>query len=312
MPIAWFGLKAIKWDPFFKFHGLHWARKNDSSAVLIVDHAGNADMIAENQAKCIFDYSQDDYEITIPELPLQTIKILGVLLVVMGMASFLVSWLIGIPLILVGISCYFVERLLPWLASQLFWYPTHYLKDIGWQEALSFKFGGVNFDCKIAQLLQGGEWEQYPVVNCGGIPVEIFYDLDRWCKAKGLQKSKQHVAIKRFCKTWNVTYPDDQIHTYAKFQKYHNLGKIKDEDVPEVTFNQTVSWVRIDSGFPYYPKSDYAGKQRQMAKLQAGKKDTQNSKLQWYLIIAGVVVLVVILLIRAGLKFMETKAATGV
>jgi hypothetical protein len=306
MPVWWFGLKAVKWDPFYKFHGLHWARKNDSSAVLIVDYAGNADMIAENQAKCIFDYSQDDYEITIPELPLQTIKIMGVIIIVVGLASFFISWLLAIPLILIGISCYFVERLVPWLASTLFWYPTHYLNDISWTDAFMFKIGNVNFDCKIAQLLQGGEWDQYPVVNCGGIPVEIIYDLDKWCKAKGLQRSKQHEAIKRFCKTWNKEHPQDRIETYSKFQKYHDLGFIKDTDVPEVTFHKLVSWVRIDSGFPYYPKSDYAGKQRQMAKIHDNKKDAEGSRIDWYLIIAGVVVLVIILLIRAGLKYITT------
>jgi hypothetical protein len=304
MPVWWFGLKAVKWDPFFKFHGLHWARKNDSSAVLIIDHAGNADMVAENQAKCIFDYSADDYEITIPELPLHTIKIIGVVLVVLGFVSFLVSWVLCITLILIGVSCYCVEKLVPWLASKLFWYPTHYLKDIGWWEAAMFKIGAVNFDCKIAQLLQGGEWDQYPVVNCGGTPVEMLYDMDKWCKAKGLQKSKQHEAIKRFAKQWNIDHPDNQIHTYSKFQKCHDLGLILDSDVPEVTFHQLVPWVRIDSGFPFYPKSDYAGKQRQMAKVQANKKDETNHRLMWLIILAGVGALIGILAIRALVKFM--------
>ena len=304
MPIWWFGLKAIKWDPFFKFHGLHWARKNDSSAVLIVDHAGNADMVAENQAKCIFDYSADDYEITIPALPLRTIKIIGVVLVVLGFVTFLVSWALCIFLILAGVSCYYAEKLIPWFASKLFWYPTHYLKDIGWYEAIMFKIGAVNFDCKIAQLLQGGEWDQYPVVNCGGTPVEMLYDLDKWCKAKGLQKSKQHEAIKRFCRQWNIIHPDNQIHTYTKFQKCHDLGLILDSDIPEVTFHQLVPWVRIDSGFPFYPKSDYAGKQRQMAKNQATKKDEVNHRMMWLIILAGVGALIGILAIRALVKFM--------
>jgi hypothetical protein len=305
MPIWWFGLKAVKWDPFFKFHGLHYAKKNDSSAVLIVDYAGNADMIAENQAKCIFDYSMDDYEITIPEIPLATIKIMGVIIACIGLASFLISWVIGIFLILIGISAYFVESLVPWLASKLFWYPTQYLKELDWKQAIMLKIGKVNFDCKIAQILQGGEWEQYPVVNCGGIPVEIFYDLDKWCKAKGLQKSKQHVAIQRFCRQWNKDHEKDQIHTYIKFQKYHNLGLIKDEDVPEVTFKQLVTWVRVDSGFPYYPKSDYAGKQRQMAKVQEKKSgEAPMGRLPLYLVIAGVCSLFAILIIREIVKVM--------
>lgn len=297
LPVAWFVLKMVKWDKFSKFHGLHHAKKNDSSAVIIVDFMGEADMIAENKAKCIFDYSTDDYEVDIPDIPLRLIKIIGVVFVVLGIGILWgwSNWLPGLLLIIIGIVAYFSDRIVPWLVSTLFFYPTHYLKDITWNEAILYKLGGINYDCKIAQLLQGGEWDRYPVVVCGGISVEIVYDTDKWCK----KNSTQNKAIKKFAKQWNLGHPTDQIHTFSKFNRYHELGLIKDSDVPEVTFEYVVPWVRIDSGFPYYPKADYDGKLRQMAKLKEKEKDDAATGYFWWIIIAAVLSLLGILAIRA-------------
>lgn len=302
MPVAWYLLKMLKWDKFVKFHGLHYAKKNDSAAVIVVDFMGEADMIAENKAKCIFDYSTDDYEVEIPEIPLNIIKIVGVVVALMGVAVILkMNTLLGVVLVVAGIAGYFVDRLLPWLVSTLFFYPTHYLKDITWNDAIMYKIGGINYDCKIAQILQGGEWDRYPVVNCGGIPVEIIYDTDQWCK----KNSSQNKAIKRFAKQWNTDHPTDQIHTFSKLQRYHDLGLVKDTDIPEISFEYIVPWVRIDSGFPYYPKSDYDGKLRQMAKLKQNEKENLSNKYIIYIIVAGAICLLGILVIRGIVKWMS-------
>jgi len=295
IPVFYFILKVVKWDKYSKFHGLHYAKKNDSAAVLIVDFMGEADMIAENKAKCIFDYSTDDYEVTIPDIPLNVIKIVGVIVAVIGIALALqVHWLFGIVGIIAGIVMYFLERVLPWLVSVFFFYPTHYLKDISWNEAILYKIGGINYDCKIAQILQGGEWDRYPVVICGGIPVEIIYDTDMWCK----KNSVQNKAIKKFAKQWNLDNPTNQIHTYIKLVRLHEQGLIKDTDIPEITFNYTVPWVRIDTGFPYYPKSDYDGKLRQMAQIKQKEKDGLGNKYILWIVAAGVLALVLILIVR--------------
>jgi hypothetical protein len=301
VPVTWYLLKMLKWDKFVKFHGLHYARKNDSAAVIIVDFMGEADMIAENKAKCIFDYSTDDYEIEIPAIPLNIIKGAGVVAVVIGAAVILkVNWILGGVIIAAGIVAYFVDRILPWLVSTLFFYPTHYLKDITWNEAIMYKIGGINYDCKIAQILQGGEWDRYPVVICGGIPVEIIYDTDQWCK----KNSPQNKAIKKFARQWNLDHPDDQIHTFSKLQRYHDEGLIKDADIPEISFEYLVPWVRIDSGFPYYPKADYDGKQRQMAQLKKKEKENISNTYIWWIVVAGVIGLLGILIIRAAMKYL--------
>ena len=303
IPAEWYVLKMMKWDKFVKFHGLHYAKKNDSAAVIIVDFMGEADMIAENKAKCIFDYSQDDYEVEIPDVPLNIIKIIGIITVVLGIACILkVNAILGILLITVGVIAFFINKILPWLVSTLFFYPTHYLKDISWQDAVKYKIGGINYDCKIAQLLQGGEWDRYPVVICGGIPVEIIYDTDQWCK----KNSVQNKAIKKFARQWNLDNPADQIHTFSKLQRHHDLGLIKDEDIPEIVFEYVVPWVRIDTGFPYYPKSDYDGKLRQMAQIK--NKEKAGDLPIWYIVAivgAGVVALLGILAVKAFVKWMS-------
>ena len=302
MPIAWVGLKGFLWTPYEKFHGLYFAHKNDSSADLIVDWMGNADMIAENKAKCIFDYSEEDYEITIPELPLKTIKIAGIAAAVFGIIAIVFgSWLAGLFLIVLGIAAFYIEPLASFVAEKLFWYPTKYLDDITFKDAILYKLGGINFDCKIAQKLQNGEWEQYPVVVCGGIPVEIIYDTDQWCK----KKTPQHLAIKKFCRQWNIDNPNNQIHTYAKLQRLYNEGVIP--EIPGVKFSYPVTWTRIDAGFPYFPMGDYDGKLCQMAKKKEQARDQVPATYLKYIIIASVVVFIVGLVIKGFFTLIQTK-----
>ena len=302
MPIAWVGLKGFLWTPYEKFHGLYFAHKNDSSAVLIVDWMGNADMIAEHKAKCIFDYSEDDYEITIPELPLKAIRTAGIISAIVGIIAIVMgSWIAGLFLVACGIAAYYIEKVASFAAEKLFWYPTKYLDDISFKDAVLYKLGGINFDCKIAQKLQNGEWAQYPVVVCGGIPVEIIYDTNQWCK----KKTPEHLAIKKFCRQWNVDNPDNQIHTYAKLQRLYNEGALP--EIPGVKFSYLVTWTRIDAGFPYFPMGDYDGKLCQMAKKKEQSRDQVPATYLKYIIIASVVIFIVGLIIKGVFTLIQAK-----
>jgi hypothetical protein len=299
IPVAWFMLKKIKWDPFFKFHGLHYAKKNDSSCALISDDTGDTEMVAEHIAKCIFSYGEDDYEIEIPPLPLNLIKIAGIILVVIGIGLIITGNLTGLLLILIGIICYAINRVVPWVYTKLFWYPTKYLKDIGFQKALLYKIGKVNFDCKIAQQLQNGEWDHYPVVNCGGIPVEMVFDSDHWCE----RKSRQHKAIVKSAREYNELHEKDQVHTYTKYQRYLDNGTI--EKPPEINKDYLAPWIRIDQGFPTNLKNvDWAGKLRQMAKTKENKDKGELNKYTLWLIVAGIILLIFIMLLKFALKVM--------
>ena len=304
IPVAWYLLKKLRWDPFVRFHGLHFAKKNDSAACLITDDTGDTHLVAEHIAKCIFSYGEDDYEIEIPELPLNAVKIAGVAAAVLGVVAVVLGpWLPGLLLIVLGIAAYFIERIVPWLYGKLFWYPTKYLKDIDWQQALLYKIGHVNFDCKIAQILQGGEWDQYPVVNAGGIPVEWTFDSNHWAE----RKSRQHKAVVRSSRAWNKENPHDQVHTYTKYQRYLNEEKI--ECPPEIKKDYLVPWVRIDLGFPFNLRNvDWGGKLRQMAKTKQGAVDAATKSYFIPIIILGVGMFFGELIIRVVVLFFTKKA----
>lgn len=299
IPVAWFLLKRIKWDPFVKFHGLHFAKKNDSSAAIIMDDSGDAEMVAEHIAKCIFSYGEDDYEIEIPDIPLHLIKTGGIIAGLLGAVLVFVAGQIplGLLLIICGITGYSINRIVPWIYGKLFWYPTKYLKDIGWRKALLYKFGKVNFDCKIAQVLQGEEWDRYPVVNCGGIPVEVVVDTNHWCE----RRSRQHKIVAVSARAHNKANPTDQVHTYIKYQRYLDNHKIEVPDGIKKDF--LVPWKRIDLGLPINLENcEWSGKLAQMAKTKENKPGAEIHKYTLWLIIGGFGSFFAILVIRLLVK----------
>lgn len=302
IPVTWFVLKRVMWEPFMKFHGLHYAKKNDSCAVLITDDTGDTQLVAEETAKCIFNYGEDDYEIDIPEMPLHIIKIIGIIFIILGIILVVTSnLLLGIVFVSLGIIGYFIDRLIPWVYSKLFWYPTKYIPDIDWQTALLYKIGKVSFDCKIAQILQNGEWDQYPVLNLGGTLVEWVIDSDHWCRSK----SRQHRAIVRSARAWNKEHQDDQVHTYLKYQRYLNNGNITPP--AEIKKDFIVPWQRVDLGFPFDLKNvDWAGKLRQMAASQKAKSEAAASQYIMLILAGGIGFAIVILLVRLGSKMLST------
>ena len=300
IPVTWFLLKRVMWDPYIVFHGLHYAKKNASSACLITDDSGDTAMVAEHIAKCIFAYGDDDYTIEIPALPLSMIKSGGIIAAILGVVVVFTGHIVpGILLIVLGVVGYCIEMIVPWVYSNVFWYPTQYLPDIDWQKAILYKIGRVNFDCKIAQHLQNGEWDQYPVVNCGGILVEMVFDSNHWCE----RRTRQHKAIVKSAREWNKENPKDQVHTYVKYQRYLDNGKIIAP--AEINVDYLVPWVRIDAGYPFDIRNvEDSGKRRQMAKTKESKVSGEVSKWTWILLIAAFLVLILILGVRIGFRLL--------
>jgi hypothetical protein len=235
-----------KWKPFAPLHGLYHAYKAGSNVAFIFDANLIGEMVAEKDAKCIFDYSKYDYD-------------LGIL--------------------------NFVQR-------KLFYYPTVFLDDIDFMHAIIYKFGGVNKDVEIARKLQGGDWERSPSAVCGGVPLDIIIDTDNWT----LRKSEQHKAIERCCLLWNESNPDDQIHSYSKFQKKLLAKEIQ---CPGIKQDHVVSWTRVDAGFPMdLEESDWAGKRRQMAEQEFNQDAISKNKMALYVLLAGVGLAFMIVAIR--------------
>ena len=146
------------------------------------------------------------------------------------------------------------------IARWFFYYPTAYEGvHIDPLRALLYKFGKVNKDVDIARALQNGEWERSPSVICAGVPVDIVIDTDNWT----IPHSKQHVAIERCADIWNEANPDDQIHSYSKFQRYLLEGKIACDGVQTEAICE---WARVDGSLPTNLKdNEFAGKKMQMA-----------------------------------------------
>jgi hypothetical protein len=244
--VAWVIWYYGQWKPFAPLHGLYHAYKAGSNVAFIFDQNLIGEMVAEKDAKCIFDYSKYDFDLSA----------------------------------------------LNYLRSKLFYYPTVFLDDIDFLHGIVYKFGKVNKDVEIARKLQNGEWERSPSAVCGGVPLDIIIDADNWT----LRKSPQHKAIERAALLWNESNPDDQIHSYSKFQKKLLAGEIQ---CPGVKKDTSVSWTRIDAGFPMdLEESDWAGKRRQMAEQEYNQDHLSKNKMALYILIAGVGLAVMITAIR--------------
>jgi hypothetical protein len=251
---TWAILWWFWWKPHEPFHGIFWAWKDGSNAAFIADKNLVAEMVPERLAKCIFDYSKDDHEI---EVPYADVPIIG------------------------------------WITTKIwvwsFYYPTKYLNNIDFITAIVYKLGHVNKDVEIAVARQNGEWERYPSVICGGVPVDIVIDTDNWT----IPTSKQHLAIVKSAKQWNIENPKDQVHSYSKYYKYVTKGDAKGNKIPqppEIKLGYEVPWTRIEVGYPMdLEESDWAGKRRQMAVERQGTKDQADRfRLAIMILVGGV------------------------
>jgi len=250
--LVYAGMYYLKWKPLTPLHGLYYALKNQSTVAFIFDSFLVGELVAERDAKCIFNYADDEYEIDIPDHP----------------------FLDNLPMF---------KKVQTWWYTKIFYYPTLYLKDITPTKAMVFKIGKVNKDVEIARLLEGGNWERSAAVVCAGVPVDIVVDMDKWT----LKGTAQHKAIVRVARGWNEANPTDQIHSYQKFQAYLMDNKIPCPKGIQIT--HLIPWQRVDAAFPLdLDENEWAGKKRQMAKDLEDSELGLDKKFATYLIIAGV------------------------
>ena len=286
IPIVWAMFHFMKWKPLAPMHGLFYAQKNGSTVAWTFDAFLAGDLVSERDAKCIFDYS--DHNFLKIGLSLATDKNFD------GDA-----YEIGVP------NVPFVKGILTWLYVKMFYYPTVYLDNITPLQAIVYKIGRVNKDVEIARKLEGGVWERSAAVVCAGVPVDIVVDMDKWT----IKGSSQHNAVVRLALEWNEKNPTDQIHSYQKFQRYVDDNLIP--RVRELTIESIIPWQRIDAAFPLdLDKNEWAGKIRQMAKVQEEGEQMQLNKFALYILVGGLLLAVVILLMRFALLAMQySKAA---
>jgi len=141
----------------------------------------------------------------------------------------------------------------------LFNYASAFL-NIDFAHALLYKLGGRNMDVEIAKKFQNYEWESESSVTTGGIHCDLIADLDDW----SVKTSPQHAIIESTAEQHNDANPDDQIHSYPKFQRKLLEGTLNCP--PGIKKTVTIPWVRIDSAFPVIiANNEAAGSIREVA-----------------------------------------------
>lgn len=256
--IAWAFWYYRGWKPFEPLHGLYYAMKNGSTVAFIFDATLVGEMVAERDAKCIFRYADDEYEIEIPD--------------------------IRIPIL---------RNLIVWYKTKIFYYPTKYL-DISPLKAIVYKIAGVNKDVEIARLLEGGVWERSASVVCSGVPVDIVIDMDNWT----IKNSRQHKAIVASAKMWNELNPTDQIHSYRKYAEYlkkENGIPTPPELTPQVIvpWQRIDAAFPLD-----LDENEWAGKKRQMAKDMEDEESGIMNRLSIYLLCGELGIAALLLIVR--------------
>ena len=189
--------------------------------------------------------------------------------------------------------------------SLLFNYATIFLDDLDPLTAVVYKFGHRNMDVEIAKKLQNYEWDdRSSSISIGGTDTDIVLDSNRWT----VKNSPQHKAIVNYCEIHNDGNPNDQIHSYMKFQRYLNEGKIAATGALAVIEPQTiVPWVRIDSAFPIdVEDNEQAGARRQHAEDEMNADANQFNKYIPHVLGFGVLFAFVIVGIRFA-AFAMTK-----
>ena len=164
---------------------------------------------------------------------------------------------------------------MPGFVRRLFFnYASAFLDDLPPGKALAYKFGGVNLDVKIAKHLQNGEWEEAPSVTIGGTPTDLILDADQWT----IRDSPQHKAIEEAALKWNEAHPEDQVHSFMKFQRLVREEKI--EPPPGVKMETVIPWTRIDTSFPVeHQDNEYAGYRRTLAEEMGEAKANEMKNL---------------------------------
>lgn len=267
--VVWAAMYYLKWKPLGPMHGLYYAAKNGSTVAFIFDALLVGELVAERDAKCIFNYAEDEYEIDVPDH----------------------RFLDYVP----GF-----KRAQIWLRTYFYYYPTNYLDTIPPMKAIVYKVGKVNKDVEIARLLEGGKWDRSASVVCAGVPVDIVVDMDKWT----IKTSRQHKAIVRTARAWNFLNETDQIHSYQKYQDYLLNGKMICP--PELQISTVIPWQRIDAAFPLeLDENEWAGKKWQKSKDDEDAEAGVSNRFAMLIILAGIGCAVLFFLGRFIMAFLK-------
>jgi len=127
------------------------------------------------------------------------------------------------------------------------------------------------------------DWRDITSGQIGVVGTDIILDFEKW----NVPDTNTRYAIEEAADAWNMEHPEDQIHSFAKFQDYCEQKKIY-VDIPTMTY---VDWIRIESSFPKKRNTAaYAGYIRQLAEKLDKEERSKMNDMALYLIGGSVIV----------------------
>jgi hypothetical protein len=146
------------------------------------------------------------------------------------------------------------------------------------------------FDEEIAEAKRDEkDWTGITSGQMGVIGTDIILDLGKWTNIN----NDDRYAIQKAADDFNLLNPDDQIHSFQKFMRYCENGKIE----VEIPIFVLVEWLRIESAFPRErSKAAYAGYIRQLAeRLDKEERSKFDTYAIYMLVAAGIISVLFIL-----------------
>lgn len=178
-------------------------------------------------------------------------------------------------------------------------YTTAFIPEMPLAKAIVYKLGGRNMDVEIAKKMQKYEWEKHSSVTLGGIHTDMILDGDNWT----IRDSPQHKIIESQCESHNDANPDDQIHSYPKYQRYITSGKLQKPD--GIIDFITIPWSRIDAAFPILiGNNTMEGAKRQYARELEELENNSLSKYYLPILVGGLGLSALMLICRMVVVFL--------
>jgi hypothetical protein len=129
------------------------------------------------------------------------------------------------------------------------------------------------------------DWKDITSGQIGVTGTDIILDLGKWT----VHDTNERYMIEEAADNWNMEHPDDQVHSFYKFMRYCEEGKISIE-LPTL---MVVPWIRIESSFPDFKKRNpalYAGYIRQLSEKMDKDEKAKFDSMALYILIGSVLV----------------------
>jgi hypothetical protein len=149
---------------------------------------------------------------------------------------------------------------------------------------VSEKYAKLIFNESVKEAKEGEiDWKEITSGQIGIVGTDIIIDIGKWTNIN----SEDRYIIQESADKWNIDNPNDQIHSFYKFMKYIEDGKI----IVDIKTKETVDWIRIESAFPKTRKTAaYAGYVRQLAEKMDKEEGSKFDSYAIYILIGSIAI----------------------